>query len=231
VLKIQGNVSGLRAKSVHFVGYLPLGYHGAEPTQQASGPTVFSEAAERLAIRATSDYYGQAGQLRCRKEGDHGTCRTSTTQGFKQPSGTLASADEATGAHDAALQISRTGPTVSLRFWTYPGSLSAQTIPSHCSGLSCAYARPLPRLERSDQWANCRLTTNHPPQSSASFLPFFLLLKKLFYSLGKLTISFTFLVEELDQVHLFRSGGQLLLKRRMGQTDQRVGPLGRRHTF
>jgi transposase-like protein len=77
----------------------------AEPTQQTGSEEILSETAERTAIRATSDDYRQAGQLRRRQEGDHGKCGASTTQGIKQPSGTLASVDQATRADDAALQI------------------------------------------------------------------------------------------------------------------------------
>src|SRR6202035_1962951 len=75
----------------------------AEPTQQTGSQEMLSETAERTSIRATSDDYRQAGQLRCRKEGDHGKCGASPTQGLKQPSGTLASADQATRANHAAV--------------------------------------------------------------------------------------------------------------------------------
>jgi len=77
-----------------------------------SGQALLSQAAQGTTVRATGAGDGQTKELRCGEGADHARCRASAAQRSQQPGRSLAPADQATGTTDAAIQISRPGPTL-----------------------------------------------------------------------------------------------------------------------
>ena len=150
----------------------------AEPTQQKGGEEILSETAQRTSIRATSDYHRQAGQLRRRKEGDHGKCEASTTQGLKQPSGTDRSAEQATRANHAAVQIKQSRPNGFSprlgRLWITFGPNGIASL-QRITVLSCRIA----------SWSGTRWPEERRPSHSEPSFPILRFSPTLFSSLQK----------------------------------------------
>ena len=79
-----------------------------------SRQTAVAQAAQEARHRTARDDHRQTGELcRC-KARSHARRRASAAQGLKQSSGKQPSADPTTGADHEALQVSRSGPTLSL---------------------------------------------------------------------------------------------------------------------
>ena len=102
---------------------------GAAPARPTGRQTLLSQAAQGAAVRAAGAGHGQVQELWRGQGADHAGCRASAAQGAQQSGRSLAPADPATRAADAAIQIAGASPALFIGAWSDQQCLSLSAQP------------------------------------------------------------------------------------------------------